>query len=216
MIGTEFIDYLVSHRKIGTKRLPPLTQISKETRLGVGKLREQMAVARALGLIDAAPKRGIENLSYDFLPAVRMSLEAGIALNEDCFPQFADLRNRLESSYWKDAARKLTAADIAELQCLCDAADAKLEAVHREIPHQEHRDFHLKIFSHLDNPFVLGLLTAYWDAYQMVAPKYYEDLAHLREAWRYHRQIVTFLEWGDLDRSHELHVEHMSMLELQR
>lgn len=216
MVCSEFIDYLVTHDRNGSRRLPPLSQISAETHLGIGKLREQMAVARALGLIEAAPKRGIECLGYDFLPAVRMSLEAGIALDANCFQEFADLRIRLEIAFWADAVQALRESDLGRLEELCDVAEGKLARDVVEIPHEEHREFHLRICSHLPNPFVLALLTAYWDVYRIVAPKYFEELAHLQQVWRYHRRIVQALQAGHMEESRRLHVEHMRLLELCR
>lgn len=216
MIGSEFITYLIAHASNGSERLPPLAQISEETHLGVGKLREQMAVARALGLIEASPKRGIVRLTYDFLPAVRMSLEAGIALNEDCFQDFADLRSRLEVTFWADAVSSLNSQDLDRLSTLCQIASQKLDSEFIEIPHAEHREFHLLIFAKLGNPFVLALLTAYWDAYQIVAPKYYEELNHLRRIWRFHQAITEALLAGDVEKSRALHLEHMRLLELRQ
>lgn len=216
MVCSEFIDYLVARQQDGDKRLPPLAQISAETSVGMGRLREQVAVARALGLIETTPKRGIEPLAYDFLPAVRMSLEAGIALNEDCFQEFADLRMRLEISFWADAAQSLRGRDLDRLEALCAAARAKLGAAAIEIPHEEHKEFHLRIFGRLDNAFVLGLLAAYWEAYKSVAPRFYEELSHLQAIWRYHQRIVQALRAGDVAGSQALHVEHMRLLEVRR
>ena len=216
MSCSEFIDYLVTHERHGNKRLPPLSKISEETHLGVGKLREQMAVARALGLIDAAPRRGIETLGYDFLPAVRASLEAGMALDESCFLEIADLRMSLESSFWDDAVASMTELEMDQLEDLCRVAYAKLNGTPTEIPREEHREFHLTIFRNLGNPFVLALLTAYWDVYQRVAPKFYEDLAHLREIWMRHTEIVESLKEGDISKSREQHVRHMRLLEERR
>ncbi len=215
MIDSEFIAYLIAHAGNGSGRLPPLAQISAETHLGIGKLREQMAVARALGLIEASPKRGIVCLRYDFLPAVRMSLEAGIALDEACFQDFAELRSRLEVTFWADAVTSLNAQDLDRLVALCQTATHKLESEFVEIPHAEHREFHLHIFAKLGNPFVLALLTAYWDAYQIVAPKYYEELDHLRRIWRFHQAITDALQTGDVEKSRSLHLEHMRLLELR-
>ena len=216
MSCSEFIDYLVTHERHGSKRLPPLSQISEETHLGVGKLREQMAVAKALGLIEAAPRRGIEALGYDFLPAVRASLEAGMALDESCFLKFADLRMSLESSFWVDAVASMTDDDLKRLERLCQDARAKLNGTPTEIPRGEHREFHLTVFRKLGNPFVLALLTAYWDVYQTVAPKYYEDLTHLREIWVYHQSIVDALKEGDVTQSLKQHIKHMHLLEIRQ
>ena len=169
-----------------------------------------------MGLIDAAPRRGIETLSYDFLPAVRVSLEAGMALDETCFQEFADLRVSLESSFWIDAVDSMTPEDLKQLELLCKAADAKLNGNPTEIPREEHREFHLTIFRNLGNPFVLALLTAYWDVYQTVAQRYYEDLAHLRAIWVQHWETVEALKIGDVDGSRELHIRHMRLLEERR
>ncbi len=49
-----------------------------------------------------------------------------------------------------------------------------------EFPWKNIEAFHLTIFKHLENPFVLGLLEAYWDAYEAVELNRYAD-------YRYHQ-----------------------------
>ena len=162
----------------GFRRCPRLV---KRPTWGLESCGNRWPLRESLGLIDAAPRRGIETLGYDFLPAVKASLEAGMALDESCFLEFADLRMSLESSFWDDAVASMTELEMDQLGDLCRVAYAKLNGTPTEIPREEHREFHLTIFRNLGNPFVLALLTAYWDVYQRVAPKFYEDLAHLRE-----------------------------------
>ena len=65
-------------------------------------------------------------------------------------------------------------------------------------PHAEHRALHLTIFRRLNNPFVRGLLEAYWEAYEAVGLSLYSDFHYLREVWTYHDQIVAAITAGDV------------------
>ena len=54
---------------------------------------------------------------------------------------------------------------------LIERALEKLRGTPVQVPHEEHRKLHLMIYSRLDNPFVTGILEAYWDAYEAVGFK---------------------------------------------
>jgi len=92
-------------------------------------------------------------------------------------------------------------------------AQAKLTYDRIQIPYPEHRQFHLTIFSRLGNPFVLGLLEAYWDAYEAVELNTYADYAYLQEVWSYHERIVKALEAGDTATGKELLIQHMRLID---
>ena len=79
-------------------------------------------------------------------------------------------------------------------------------------PRSTHRTFHLKIFSRLDNPFVFGLLEAYWDAYEAVKLNSYADLSYLQEVWRYHEKIASLIATGDAEGSLNAFIEHTKLL----
>jgi len=179
----------------------------------VGKLREQFEVARMLGLVEASPRKGIRCLPYDFLPAVRLSLMVALSLDRGAFRAFADLRIHLETSFWDEAVSQLTAADIAQLNELVAQAQAKLSENRIQIPYPEHRQFHLTIFSRLQNPFVQALLAAYWDAYEAVEFNTYADYSYLQEVWSYHERIVRAIEAGDHVGGKELLIQHMRLID---
>ena len=80
----------------------------------------------------------------------------------------------------------LTDEDKAALKEIVTRAWSRLNGTPRHIPTREHRQFHLKIFSRLENPFVQGLLNAYWAAYadsQITRLMGYE---YWVQAWQYH------------------------------
>lgn len=192
--------------------MPSLAELSAQTGISIGKLREQMEVARMLGLIEVSPRRGIVRVDYDFRPAVRLSLLAALAIDPTHFDAYSSLRGHLELAYWDEAVALLQDEDRAHLRELVQRAWRKLEEPRIQIPYLEHRELHLTIFRRLGNPFVLGLLAAYWDAYEAVELNTYADYAYLREVWQYHDKIVGAIEAGEVAFGKRLLGEHMLLL----
>jgi len=212
-LESDFLDYIVEHHLKPGDQLPALTDLSQELDINVGKLREQLEVARSLGLVEVRPRTGIRCKEYDFLPAIRLSLLFALATDKTRFEAFTELRNHIEVGFWHEAVSQLTVEDKAQLRKLVDAAWAKLNSQTMiQIPHAEHRQFHLEIFSHLDNPFVIGLLEAYWEAYEAVELNTYADLHYWQEAWSYHERILSCICEGDFDAAQAAFVEHTKLL----
>jgi len=212
-LDSEFLDYLVDHHLQPGDPLPALSDLSQELKINVGKLREQLEVARSLGMVEVRPRTGIRCKEYDFLPAIRLSLLFAIAMDKTYFEMFTALRNQVEASFLPEAAALLTPDDMAELRQLVQAAWGKLNhATLIQIPHTEHRQFHLKIFAHLDNRFVTGILQAYWEAYEAVELNTYADLHYWQEAWHYHERILDCMCSGDYDAAQIAFIEHTRLL----
>jgi DNA-binding FadR family transcriptional regulator len=209
-----FLSYLAKHSNGADdpNRVPNLSDLSKTLDMSVPKLREQLEVARALGFVDVRPGAGIRRLPYSFLPGVRQSLLYAVARNWKHFEAYADLRKKIEAAYWFEAVEQLTDEDITELNALMAQAWSKLQGTPVKIPHEEHRNLHMKIFCHLDNAFVQGLLEAFWDAYEAVGLNLYTHIDYLREVWDYHQTMVDAIASGDLVAGHQAFVEHIDLL----
>lgn len=158
---SDFMRYLAAHQQ-AEENLPALTTLSEELGVSVASLREQLEVARALGLVDVRPRTGIRRLPYTFLPSVRQSLGYAMALDDVNFQRFADLRKHVEAAYWYEAVEKLTAEDHDKLKSLIERAWSKLNGRPIQIPHEEHKQLHLTIYGRIDNLFVSGILESYW------------------------------------------------------
>lgn len=211
-IDSDFLRYLFENGCKPGDRLPSLAELSETMGVSVGKLREQLEVARMLGLVAASPRRGIIRTEYDFLPAVRLSLLAALATERSHFDAFSSLRSHLELAYWDEAVALLQPEDHAHLRDLMVRAWDKLNHPRIQIPYQEHRELHLAIFRRLNNPFVLGLLEAYWDGYEAVELNTYADYGYLRSVWEYHGRIVEAIVAGDCALGKRLLREHMQLL----
>jgi DNA-binding FadR family transcriptional regulator len=211
-LESELLDYLVHRGFTPGDRLPSLVELSEEIGISVGKLREQLEVARMLGLVEASPRRGIVRTEYAFRPAVRLSLLTALALDRHTFDQFSGLRIHLETAYWDEAVGMLNDADKIHLRSLVDHAFWKLGQPRIQIPYVEHRELHLTIFCRLNNVYVVGLLEAYWDAYEAVELNTYADYHYLREVWEYHGRIVEAICAGEVVLGKRLLIEHMQLL----
>src|ERR1044071_1580867 len=105
---SEFLRYLAEHQE-AENGLPTLNELSQELGVSIASLREQLEVARALGLVDIKPGRGkTRRRPYSFTPTVRQSLRYALALDNEHFRKYAELRNHVESAFWHQAVQKLT------------------------------------------------------------------------------------------------------------
>ncbi len=209
---SEFLRYLANHPE-AEAGLPPLTDLSRELGISVAALREQLEVARALGFVEVRPRTGTRRRPFSFAPVVRQSVSYALALKDKHFDAFADLRNHVETAYWDDAVRKLTAEDKRELESLIDRARAKLRGNPIQVPHEEHRSLHLLIYSRVDNPFVTGILEGYWDMYEAVGLNLYTgDMNYLKKVWDYHARMVDAISSGQYAAGREALVKHIALL----
>ncbi len=209
---SEFLRYLAAHDEAESGGFPSLTDLSTELGISVASLREQLEVARALGLVEVKPRVGIRRLPFTFLPAVRQSLGYALSLDEQYFQIFADLRKHIEASYWHEAVELLTEEDHSRLELIVNRAWSKLKGSPIQIPHEEHKQLHLTIYSRLNNPFVIGILEAYWEAYEAIGLNVFTDYTYLKEVWQYHEKMVNSIRAEEYDEGYRALMEHADML----
>ncbi len=213
-LNSDLLNFLVDSAYEPGDRLPTITELQREDmlRASASKVREQLEVARALGLVEVRSRTGMRLKDYSFAPAVRLSLFYALARDLRNFERFGELRKRLELAYWHDACALLTPDDTALMRACVKQARAKLSDHWIQIPNQEHRVFHLTMFQRLENPFVQGLLEAYWDAYDAVEPYRYAEYNYLTLAWDYHERILDHICAREYDATRDAFVEHTRLL----
>lgn len=214
---SDFLNFLAeledpSQGEPGNDSLPSINEISKALGISVSSVREQLEVAKAMGLVEVRPRTGIRRLPYNFLPAVQQSLSYAIATDKQVFETYSDLRIHIETAYWTQAVELLTAEDRVFLTRLVECAWEKLRGTPIQIPHAEHRQLHLTIYSRLNNIFVQGILEAYWDAYESVGLDLYADYHYLQEVWGYHQIMVDSINSGDYQAGYRALIEHKDLL----
>ncbi|HUI88936.1 MAG TPA: FCD domain-containing protein [Anaerolineales bacterium] len=209
---SEFLKYLASHTE-AEGGLPALTELSGELGISVATLREQLEVARALDLVEIRPRTGMRRKPFAFASTVRQSLGYALLLDDNHFQKYSELRNHIESAYWDEAVRKLAKEDKKELKSLILRAREKLLGSPVQVPHEEHRALHMLIYSRLNNPFVTGILEAYWDAYESVGLNMYAgSINYLHKVWDYHNQMVVSICNGNYSAGREALIAHVDLL----
>lgn len=207
-----FMQYLTSLPPSDPCRIPSLIELSQMLGVSVALLREQMEVARNMGLIEVRPRTGIQKLPYSFSNTVLTSVSYALVDSPASFEAFSDLRKHIEASYWKEAVSKLSEDDIEGLQKIIELAFHKLRGKPPQIPHEEHKLLHLSIYGKLNNPFVSGILEAYWQAYEDVGLDVYTDMQYLEQVWTYHQKTVDAIASGNLEVGYTSFAEHMEMI----
>ncbi len=209
---SEFLRYLAKAQGGEDSRLPPLHEIAKDLGISIASLREQLEVARVMGLVEIRPKTGLRKLPYTFAPIVKQSLAYGISSNSSLFDHFSDLRNHLEAAFWMQAVNLLNEIDHIYLKELVQSAKSRLHRVPIQIPHAEHRELHLSIYKRLDNTFVKDLLTVYWDMYEEVGLNQFTDINYLEGVWGYHERMIEAICTGQLDIGYRELIDHMALI----
>jgi DNA-binding FadR family transcriptional regulator len=209
----DLLNYIVQRNLQVGDTLPSLQDLTHEQHLGLstGKIREQLAVIRALGLVEVRSKTGTRLREFSFAPAVKLALSYALAREAHAFEQFSELRKHIEVAFWDEACQLLTDADKNTMRQCLDAAQKKLHSHPIRIPFEEHSRFHLAMFNQLQNPFVTGLLEAYWDAYAAVETNRYADYAYLRRVWEFHEQIFARICAGDFVGARLAFIEHTTL-----
>ncbi|MBN2556017.1 MAG: FadR family transcriptional regulator [Anaerolineales bacterium] len=211
--ASQLLLFLSSGRFQAGDRLPPIPDLANILGISTSKLREQLEVARVMGFVEVRPKTGIRTREYRFTDSVRTSLAFAVSLDPGHFVKYSKFRFTVEAGFWQDAVEQLAEEDIVKLKDIMQRAWAKLHGNPIRIPHEEHRELHLTMFSKLKNPFVLGVLEAYWDAYEAIGLNVFTDLSYLEATWTYHQQIIDAISSRDYPIGHHALVEHMQMLE---
>lgn len=211
-LDSAFLQYLVDKEIAPGQRLPTLSDISQELGVSVGKLREELEVARSMGVVSVRPRLGIQREPFDFSQVLLDGVSFSLATGDADFESYSRLRQVVETGFWDQAVTLLTAKDIESLQELVKKAWGKLRGEPIHIPNREHRDFHLTIFSRLNNPFVQGILVAYWEAYQASELTRFASYLYWIEVWSYHERIVDALFHNNFSLGRQLLVEHFSLL----
>lgn len=196
----------------GPSKLLPMGELCGKLGVSRGKLREELVAAQAWGVVEMRPGDGTYVQALDFYTPIRTLLLYGVMLDRENFSRYYELRVQLEVAFWEDATRKLRPEDKEQLERIVESAERKLRGYPVEIPHREHRQFHLLIFARLGNDFVLSLLRAYWDAYEAVGLHMYFDYRYYEGMWSSHRAMVDAIVAGRYDKGREVLVQHFSLL----
>ncbi len=209
---SDLLKYLASIPEDENQRIPSLADLSRQLGVSIATLREQLEVARIMGIVQIKPKAGIHKNRYQLRPVLKASLAYGVEVNPKIFWQVADLRKHLEATYFIEAVQLLSTADKEDLTQLVKKAQKKLRSIPSQLPNQEHREFHLTIYRRLSNQLVCEILETYWDLYRLTGMDVYRDINYVDRVWQYHARIVDQIKSGNYEQGLQILLEHMDLI----
>ena len=209
---SELLKYLASLPESENYRIPPLSELSQKLGISVASLREQLEVARLLGIVEIKPKAGIKKTKYELKPALIASLTYGVEVNSRIFWQVSDMRKHLETAYFIEAVQLLSTADKEVLAALVKKAQQKLRSIPSQLPNLEHREFHLVMYRRLNNHLVYDVLETYWDLYRLMGMDVYTDINYVDRVWQFHGRIVEQIKNGNYSQGMQILLEHMDLI----
>lgn len=209
---SELLKYLSSIPEGGEQRIPPLSELSKQLGISVASLREQLEVARLLGIVEIKPKAGIHKTAYSLKPAIAASLTYAVEGNTTVFSHLANLRKHLEAAYFIEAVQQLSTSDVDHLANVVKRAQEKIRCIPPQLPNVEHRELHMGIYKRLSNPFVLNILEVYWDLYRATGLEIYTEMTYMDRVWQYHQRIVDAIRQGNPSLGLQNLIEHMDLI----
>jgi DNA-binding FadR family transcriptional regulator len=196
--------------------IPSIALLSLELGISTASVREQLEVAKRLGVVEVKPKVGIQPRAFSLTEPLNTALSYGLAVDSTLFDQFADLRKHLESSYWFESVSQLNRADVDHLQGLVTQALSRIQNQPIQVPEKEHREFHLTFFKRLDNPAVISLLEAYWDVYHKAGVTLLMDRDYLVSVWHYHQLMVDALRDREFEKGYQALLTHIDLVKQVR
>ncbi len=212
---TDLLDYLADAHCAQTP-IPSIPELSHLLGISVASVREQLEVARQLGFVDVKTKVGIQNREFSLNPLLELGMRYGAKVQSSVPDSLRDLRKHIEISYWHEAAPQLTSLEIQDLNRHIENALVKLLQDPTHMPEQEHREFHMLIFSHLDNPLAKSVLETFWNMTAETERVMVHDQAYLQNVWSYHRRIADALASRDIERGYQWLIEHMDLVKQRK
>jgi DNA-binding FadR family transcriptional regulator len=176
--------------------------------LGVSRnvLREAIKAMELMGMVSAQAGRGTVLLPFNLDFVFQNVIFANAQDTEKVISNLLDIRKKLEVGYMFEAFRTLQKEDIVKLRQIMDSI---YESYEREgFFHDEDREFHLTLFSRIDNTALLSLMTAIWAVDENFRLE--EKHQHIAPTIPRHEDIVKALEAGNAEAFYAAMLTHFT------
>jgi DNA-binding FadR family transcriptional regulator len=183
--------YVITHGLAPGDPLPPEGELVRLLDVGKTSVREAVRSLETMGVVEVRHGRGLFVGSFKFDPIIE-HLPYGLLVDDVPFRELLQVRRGLEEGLIVEAAKKLTAEDLADLDALVERM--RNESVDGVVPPEVDRAFHQALYSSLGNRFVSQLIDVFWQVYQRIGAQTQHSRHHTVED---HAAIVTAIRSAD-------------------
>lgn len=182
--------YILDHHLQPGDVLPPEQELCKQYGVSRNLLREALKGLSGMGVIRGCPGKG--NVIQPFSIADLMSnvLFCSSWDNANILAQLLDVRKKLELAYMREAYQTLEPADIKSIRVIFEGMKTNWKK--NIYFHADDREFHMALFSRIDNAALRAIFSCTWDLDEnfQVAKK----MQHMGPTVAKHENILLALE----------------------
>ena len=171
-------------------RLPPQRELSQSFEVGMSVIREAIQRLEALHVVDPGPGTGTLIRPFRWLPLIYDPTLSDMAIRRIGAADLWESRRLLEAQVGRLAATRATAADLAAIEAVLDAAGECPDYEHHYV---QNRAFHLALARAARNVVLEDLLAPLVDIRFSDFVGHHFDAAHSLGAWAAHRRIFWAL-----------------------
>lgn len=153
--------YIIDHNLQPGDVLPPEQTLCEMYGVSRNVLREALKGLSVMGVIKGCPGKGNIIQPFSVNQLIDNVLFCAAQNHSDIIVQMLDVRKKLELAYMKEAYKTLTMADIQRIRAILERI--KREWENNVYFHADDRDFHMALFSRIDNAALHAILSNIWD-----------------------------------------------------
>jgi DNA-binding FadR family transcriptional regulator len=196
--------YILDHNLKPGDSLPPEGQLVEDLGVGRSSVREAVKSLQSVGIVDVRRGDGLYVRELNFDPMLEAFI-FGMKFDPNTLAELLQIRIWIEVSVIGDAVEHLTDKDVAKLEAVLQAWEAR---VHKG---EEYSDldetFHQIIYGVLKNQTLMNLFSAFWTAFTNLDNEITQD-ADPESVLQHHRSILATIKARDPERTRKQLSQH--------
>lgn len=182
--------YILDHHMQPGDVLPTEQELCRLYGVSRNMLREALKGLTVMGVIKGCPGKGNVIQPFSIADLMDNVLFCASLDNADILAQLLDMRKKLELAYMRQAYQTLTSSDIQNIRAILEHIKKSWEQ--NIYYHADDREFHIALFSRIDNAALHAVFSCIWDMDEnfQVAKK----MRHMGKTITKHENIVLALE----------------------
>lgn len=197
--------YILENDLKGGDPLPPETQLVQELGVGRSSVREAVKSLQSLGIVEARRGNGLYVREYNMDPILE-TLSFSMRSDPVRFQELLYVRIWLETAVIRDAAKKITAEEIAELDSILETWQERIDSGQDVIGLD--KQFHVVLYSSVKNQTLMKLFDVFWTAFDELRFKMIEEGGSDEFTLQQHQGVLEAIKLKDPDLAARRLVEH--------
>lgn len=197
--------YILENKLPAGAPLPPETELARQLGVSRSSVREAAKALESVGILESRPGTGLFVQEFSFDPILD-NLSYGLLFDLGQLADLLEVRRVIEIGMIELAIQTLPAGQLIILQNLVETM--RLQAERGKEFSGEDREFHIKIFEHLDNKMMLKLLDIFWMAFHRAFRQADLKNTDIELTFQNHKAILLAIMANDVSQARRALEQH--------